>query len=330
MTDERPEISAPTGKMDWRPLKSGDELALSQLIGRMENADNPPYRTSAEEVSAWLSDTMVWKGRVGVAQDGPLAGQVVAFGQVAIFRDTGGECVLRAGVDPQYRQLGAEERLISWQIRKGRSLYDEAFPGEPGFLVTNVDPSDPGLEELLVSKGFKKIRTTHELRRELADVPAMPDIGSYREIVQWTPALDGEAWKLFNRLVDQDQHRPHAHEEWMELRESFVADWSYVALSHTGDRPQVEGFILVSAYKRDWEVLGWREGYIDLLGVADAWIRDDLSQALVIASMEAQRRDGMERVAAGVGTAAHSRVTVFFEDLGFEKSFQTRTYSLQL
>lgn len=324
------ETTAPKGRMSWRSLRAGDEALLSELVRRVEEADNPPYRTSAEEVTTWLSDTMMWKGRVGIAHDGPRVGLPVVFGQVSIFRNTSGECLIRGGVDPQYRYLGAEEKLIGWQIREGRALHHEAFPGEPGILVTNVDSDQSGVEDLLTSKGFTKVRTTHELRRKLRNIPDSPDIGSYREIVQWTPALDSEAWKLFNRIVDQDQRHPHAHEEWLELRESFVSDWSYVAVSNTGDRPQVEGFILVSAYHRDWEVLGWKEGYIDLLGVADAWVRNDVSQALVIASMEAQQRDGMERVATGVGTTANSQVTVFFEDLGFKKSFQTRTYSLHI
>lgn len=329
MIEQAPKVSHP-GKISWRLLTEADQGSLLQLIARIEESDNPPYRTTDGEVSAWLSPTTVWEGICGIAEDGPRGGQAVAFGQVSVFRTTGGECLVKAGVDPEYRSLGLEEHLVDWQVQRGTALYADNFPEEPGSLVANIDSSHTIFEDYLKQKGYLRVRTTHELRRALKDLPRNPDIGSYREIVPWTPALDEQAWRLYNRIVERDRHGHHPREEWLELRESFVADWSFVALSHTGDRPKVEGFILVSAYQRDWEVLGWKEGYIDLLGVTGAWIRDDLSQALVIATMRAQKNAGMDQVAAGVGTASRSQVTDFFEDLGFAKSFETRTYSLQI
>ena len=41
--------------IEWEPLTGAHHGALAALFARMEARDNPPYRTSAEEVEEMLS-----------------------------------------------------------------------------------------------------------------------------------------------------------------------------------------------------------------------------------------------------------------------------------
>ena len=100
----------------------------------------------------------------------------------------------------------------------------------------------------------------------------------------------------------------------------FCPEWSFVAVDRTGDRPRVAGFLLASRYEQDWAALGWREGYIDQLGVLSAWRETRVADALILASMWAQKRDGMDRSGTGVGSANHTGALAVYDSLGFARS----------
>ncbi len=87
---------------------------------------------------------------------------------------------------------------------------------------------------------------------------------------------------------------------------------------------------MVSAYREDWEVLGWKEGYIDLMGVDGSASTTGVMQALLIHSMDAQRNDGMGRVATGIGSAENDGIQAFYGEMGFIRSFETHTFALDV
>src|SRR5699024_9649381 len=91
--------------LDWRPLEFEDAQRLHELFGRLERADNPPYRTTLEE--ARENFTGEWKDPKrnslgGFCKDG----HIRAFGTVVVH--PGDTRVVRAflegGVDPQWRR----------------------------------------------------------------------------------------------------------------------------------------------------------------------------------------------------------------------------------
>ena len=45
--------------LQWRPLRATDAQRLHELFGRIEAADNPPYRTTLEEAQAEKYDLVV-------------------------------------------------------------------------------------------------------------------------------------------------------------------------------------------------------------------------------------------------------------------------------
>ena len=120
--------------------------------------------------------------------------------------------------------------------------------------------------------GFRWARTYYELRASLEDLAPVPDLGSYMSIEAWGPQWEEPALRAANRLNESEWGRPPlTQEQWMQGRTAFAPEWSFVAVDRTGDRPRVAGFLLASRYEQDWAALGWREGYIDQLGVLSAW-----------------------------------------------------------
>lgn len=310
----------------WRPLRVSDAESLHQLISRIELKDNPPYRTTLGEVRGWLQDTDKTRGRIGIAADGPRKNEPICYAIVTLS-DNSRECRARGGVCPDYRGLGVGGAVVSWQVEQGTTLLRDVT-GEGGRILTQVAGEQNELQVHLTRMGFSWARSSYELRRELSDLPLMPQLGTYYSVELWSQEWDHAARRLYARLIEEQWSMPgQSNDEWSMGMEAFRPEWSFVALDKTGDRPSLVGFVRVSAYPEDWEALGWSEGYIDLLGVEEFPGSNAISKALVIASMDSQAASGMRKVATGVGVASNAGALSFYEELGFNRSFQTRTYS---
>ena len=156
-------------------------------------------------------------------------------------------------------------------------------------------------------------------------------MGSYMSVEAWGPQWEEPALRAANRLNESEWGRPPlTQEQWMQGRTAFAPEWSFLAVDRTGDRPRVAGFLLASRYEQDWAALGWREGYIDQLGVLSAWRETRVADALILASMWAQRRDGMDRAGTGVGSANHTGALAVYDSLGFRTVGQTRLYAIDV
>lgn len=329
----RPYVELPTAERGvyWRELQRDDLHALSNLIARIEARDNPPYRTSCEEVEEMLSQASDWFGIAAFASRGMARGEMVAFMQMVV-RHTGTiECLCQGGVDPRFRRIGLGGALVQWQTDAARNVH-QLLPveGQSGRVVTNVDPGNEELEDHLKRLGYHWSRTYYELRAELHDLPATPDLGSYLRIEEWGPQWEDPTRRAANRLNEQEWGRPLTEEQWLMGRTAFVPEWSFVAVDYRGDRPKVAGFLLASRYEQDWAALGWKEGYIDQMGVLADWRHAAVVDALIIATMHAQRRDGMERVGTGLGSGNQSSALAVYESLGFRVVGQTRLYALDI
>jgi len=327
------DVPVPAGDhgIRWRTMSGDDAAPLTHLLARIEAADNPPYRTSYDEVVEMVSDGVPWHGLAGFATRGIRAGQMVAFGLVHVRRAGHLECVCQGGVDPRFRRLGLGHAVIEWQTAMAHGIVDRRPAGEPAQVVMHVEPGNEELVDHLEDLGYHWARTYYELRATLTPLPRTPELSSYLRVEPWSPDLEDVARQASNRLSEQEWGRPpQTMEQWLRGRTSFAPGWSFVALDRTGDRPRVAGFILASRYEQDWPALGWKEGYIDQMGVLEPWRHTRLADALIVASMAAQARDGMDRTAAGLGSANHSGALVVYDQLGFRTVGQSRLYAIDL
>ncbi|MDC4233182.1 GNAT family N-acetyltransferase [Actinomyces sp. B33] len=315
----------------WEDLTEGHLYALTSLLARIEAQDNPAYRTSRDEVAEMLADTARWRGIAGFATRGMAQGRMVAFAQVALRFPGHVECVCQGGVDPAFRRVGLGGTLVDWQEATARQMLAE-IPGSPrAQIVAHVEAGQHDLEEQLKSRGFHWARTYYELRADLADIPEPPMLGRYLSIEPWADEWEEPARRAANLLNEQEWGRPPITEEqWLQGRTSFAPEWSFVAVDRQGDRPRIAGFLLASRYEQDWAALGWKEGYIDQMGVLEEWRLTHAVDALILASMRAQARDGMDRIGAGLGSANRSGALAVYDYLGFRTLGQTRLYAIEV
>lgn len=324
--------SIPTTEIDtsdlvWRDMEAEDAQALAALLARVESSDNPPYRTTLGEIRAWLSDEPPWYGIVCEKA----GGEIVGFGHLSILSPDSRECICRGAVDVGFRGQGIGGKIVEWEVESGFAMLQAFSPSGKGRISTLVAAGHEDLEQHLGRFGFQWTHTKYELRRPLdLDLPTA-NPGSYYDVSRWSQEWDDQTRKLYNKLMSvQPGFQSVSPEVWQGNRYAFRPDWSYLALDRTGDRPKLVGFVQVAAYAEDWDALGWKEGYIDFLGVKDFQGATEVTKALLVATMEAQRAAGMDQTATGIGAASNAGALAFYDDLGFERSFESRAYSLEI
>ncbi len=317
--------------IEWRALGSEHLYSLAHLVARIEASDNPPYRTSLDEIKEVFLNTERRQGIAGFATSGVGQGQMVAFSQVSLRFPHHAECLCEGGVDPRFRRLGVGEALVSWQTETARHMLSASGHTGPSQIVMNVDPTNDELEEHLTRLGYHWERTYYELRADLTSIPDAPHLGSYLTIEPWSDEWDTPIRHVANRILKREWGRqPLTEEQWLMGRTAFAPEWSFVAVDRKGDRPKVIGFLLASRYEQDWKALGWKEGYIDQMGVSNEGQHTSVVNTLIIASMKAQRLDGMDRIGAGLSSTNHSGAYAAYDSLGFHTVGETRLYAIEL
>ena len=314
----------------WRVLTEDDLHSLAALFARMEARDNPPYRTALAEVAEMLSSASQWQGIAGFATKGIASGRMVAFAQTRLRVASRIECICQGGVDPDFRRIGLGRALVDWQILSARGILDRYGNNGNRAIVSFVENWQDDLEGALKSQGFHWERTYYDLRAKLSSDVQVPSLGSYMTVEQWTPQWDEELRQSANSIAQQQGMAALSEEQWALGRSSFVPEWSFIAVDRRSDRPRIAGFALVSKYEQDWVALGWKEGYIDHIGVGDEWRNSRVLDALIATSMQAQARDGMSHVATGIAQAEGSATLSVFEYLGFRVVGQSRLYATDI
>lgn len=321
------QLPVPISGIEWRPLVTSDAAQLAALIARIEARDNPPYRTSFDEILEMLEPATNWAGVVAVATVGLERGRLIAFSHMEYRQASRSELLCQGGVDPHFRRLGIGRAIVDWQTAHGRDVFVEAGVSTAS-VVMRVDPRHEELEEHLKNSGYRWSRSLSEMRVDLRTLPKLPTIEPYVHIVAWTVQADEDALHAINQAALRNNTEPLTMEEWQKGRSAFAPQWSCIAYDTRGDRPRVAGFVLASRYEQDWAALGWREGYIDQLTVFEQWRHLGLAEALIVHSMSAQKADGMERTGTGVSSDHHTDAHSIYDFLGFREVGQIRLYTL--
>lgn len=310
----------------WRELISTDVAALSALVARIEARDNPPYRTSPEEITGMLDPSGAWYGMAAFATLGVERGRMIAFTHIEMRPGSTTEVLCQGGVDPHFRRLGIGGALVRWQTQAAQRVL-EAHGTETGSVVMSMDPNHSELEQHLKDNGYRWSRSFNEMRADLRSLPQTSEIEPYLIVEPWSEKWEEPVRSKVNSLAAQIGADSLSAEDWVKGRIGFVPEWSFVAYDTRGDRPRIAGYLHASKYEQDWAVLGWREGYIDTLTVFNEWRHGGLAEALIIASMHAQRLDGMERTGTGISSEGQSEAQNLYDFLGFRTVGQLRLYT---
>ena len=329
-----PRSALPHG-LSWTPLSPLDNQALAELIARAESADDPPYRTTAEETAEYFVDP-TYSGVAGRDDTGVMR----AFALVRL-RPAGEIYTSMIGVvDPDFRRRGIGRALLHWQTERARHLIGSeragAAPGSPAatapaHVVTTVMADDERMQGHLADMGFEPMRWYREVRRFLGDEIPEVDLDGFITIDPWTPEIDDDVRRAYNQAMAETWETENVTpEDWTAGSAYFAPQWSFVAMDRSGDRARVAGYLRSGRYEQDWEALGWREGYTDVLGVLSDYRHRQIGPALLVAAMRAYAADGMEYAAAGVDTDNPSGAVDLYESLGYVPTRGTILYALDV
>jgi mycothiol synthase len=316
------------GGVTWRPLTPVDGAALVSLVSRIEDADNPPYRTSGEETLEYFGDSHRWSA-LGAWE----ADRLIAFGFVRVRHADAVKvrAFCSGGVTPEWRGKGLGGALLDWQIGRARQLLAESGKEAPARIVVHVDDDMEILAGQLRRRGFEPRRWYSQLRRDLS-LP-IPDVTLDRplSVEPWTPEIDDAVRRAHNRAFgDQWGSQPHTPETWTEGRTHHAPGWSFVALDRSSDRAQVAGYLMSSRYEQDWPALGWSEGYTEILGVLPDWRGKHVATALLTRAMRAYAEDGMQYAGLDVDADNPTGATALFMNLGYERTRGSAMYTIEI
>lgn len=321
-----PRLPTAERTLRWRPLQDGDTEALYALLRRIEEHDDPPYRSTREEVrdsvcGEWTN--LAENSLAGFDENGQLRAYSVVTEPVDGDHP---RSFLEGGVDERHRGVGSD--LLGWQVGRAREL----LAGAPGGaqLLVQVEDGMEVASELVERHGFIPGGYHTEMRRDLRgmELPAM-QLARPLELVQWSHELD-DAIRLAHGETFGPDGRPPSPERWQDGRTYFVPEWSFLVLDHTTDRSQVAGYVLSSRYEQDWQTLGWSEGYVDMLGVRAPWRGKRIATALLARVMTAYAQSGMEYAALGLDHPSREDSFGLFGKLGFVPTRDSTTYVLQV
>ncbi|HLS48615.1 MAG TPA: GNAT family N-acetyltransferase [Actinomycetaceae bacterium] len=318
------------GTLHWRHLTLSDNHLLIDLLTRVEDHDDPPYRTTAEESAETFTTTASNIGQAMVLGVDD-AGVARAYAMVRIRPGTEHDRALcDGGVDPAWRGYGVGTVLLDWQLHVARAI--QAATGRHGaWALIHVESPAADAADLLQRYGFTQTRWFTEMRRDLT-LP-IPDVRPHGnvQVEPWREDLDDAVRKAHNEAFrEQWGAEPHTPETWVHGRTYFAPEWSFVALDRTTDRARVAGYLISGRYEGDWEAQGWTEGYTDVLGVRDEWRGMRVATALLAAAMRAYAADGMAYAGLGLDLAVPTPQYGLFSELGYSPTRYSALYAMPL
>ena len=166
------------------------------------------------------------------------------------------------------------------------------------------------------SRGYPVVRYFVDMVRPLTEPFPDPVLPVGVELLAWSDRwlsssfaahaeAFGDHWGSLPPSWDEWQHRA----SWPGCR----LDLSYVAVAEG----EVVAYCMNGVYPQDWEVIGRKDGWIDVLGTRRAWRKQGLASALLNASFRSFADEGLDAASIGVDAANPTGAFHLYESLGF-------------
>lgn len=316
-----------TDSVKWRWLTNADIPVVHGLFQSLEAEANPSYRTTYTEIEQLFHQTHEWLGALALDPQGLPVGFVHA--RLRLSDPIQVRC--NSGLLKDHRSTPLQNSIIDWQGTAG--TYLTRMMGSQTRIELNCSAQNQGdqFEKLLQEHGYEWASTIYEMRGDLEVLPENRSPGDLIAIEPWNPSLeDLVRLAALEFAPDTANSIGRSLEHWMSGRENFAPELSFIALDKNSDRSRVAGFIMCATYPEDWEVLGWSEGYIDLLEVGKDWLSLGIARELIVKAMYACRNHGFDKLATAVSSHHEAELAKLFGSLGFRDDASERTYAKTL
>ena len=299
----------------WRPLTAGDADALYRLHAQFEAEQNLPFRTSREELVHNMAEPktdLASDTRVAVAADGTFLASVWI------------DLSLRQGLKHRAYVITTalaghgtlEVEAIDWAEAQVRGRFAAIDDDLPKVIRTFAEANSTDRIARYESRGYPVVRYFVDMARPLTEPfpdPVLPvgvELQAWSD--RWLPSsfaahaeAFGDHWGSLPPSWDEWQHRA----SWPGCR----LDLSYVAVAEG----EVVAYCMNGVYPQDWEVIGRKDGWIDVLGTRRAWRKQGLASALLNASFRSFADEGLDAASIGVDAANPTGAFHLYESLGF-------------
>jgi mycothiol synthase len=276
--------------------------------------------TSVEEIrSEWQAVSFNLETDAWVVVDS--SGRIVGY---ASIRDRGHESIMSfAKVHPDFRGLGIATHLVELTEERARQHIPLAQPDARVTLSTHISHVNEDAGPLLVSRGYKYVRSTWAMAIEMENAPQEP---RWPEGITLRPFIPGQNDRAVFEAVDEAfadhwGHTPGNFERWKDYhlnREDL--DPALWFLAYSGD--EIAGASLCGYY------LGL--GIVNTLGVRRPWRRTGLGMALLLHSFGEFYKRGNHKVVLGVDSQNLTGATRLYERAGMHIELQYDTYEKEL
>lgn len=301
-------------------LDATDRDDLIRLVGAIEAHDNPPFRTSPDEIERWFTSP----NPVAIA-GWCLEGTLVAYATVRLRAADRSVATCLGGIAPQWRGQGIGEACTQWQTQQATRMLGEGG----GSIVTHVEETDAHFEDHLTRLGYTREETFYDMARATDPVPGAPALAGSLAIVAWDNELSDLVRRAFNRMNAGFGATTLDTESWNDTIGDILPEASLVCLDRSSDRSLVAGFLIASVFTQDWDVIGARQGTIAMYGRDADYAGQGIVRALITESVRRFGQVGLDAV--GVSASASEPGTCrLLDDLGFTVTSASHSYVLQV
>ncbi len=292
-----------------RAAQLEDAAGIAELITAFDVTMGVEGGTSADDVRAFWTD-------VDLERDSRLIEtgdeRFVAYVELTM---RGAAPFFDGYVHPDWlgQGLGRELVRFSQQVAAGRAER----------VRTGILTSDEAAAGLVLSEGFRPVRSFYRMTIDLESAPPEPTV-SPGIVLRPFEAADAEGFHaaLEESFMDHWDHEPEPFEDWrrrtIEADDFDPALWLLAA-----DDGEVAG-ILRGTGKR------FGSGWINTLGVRRDWRRRGLGVALLHASFGEFWRRGERRVQLGVDAGSETGAVDLYERVGMRIEWRADIYEKEL
>jgi mycothiol synthase len=281
--------------------QDGEGLAVSVGELRLQLIEQEP---------GWSQDVQVWEvGDRFMAAAGAYTGTEDEEGRVFGTID----------VHPESREPAFVDEVTAAFVESANLLVQGS-----GRLLVGSRKGQEWRRSALERAGFEVVRYFFRMSRSLADpvpVPELPDgfeirpVNPERELPEWVDAINrgfADHFEHQNETVDQKQH-------WMG-DPGYLPEADLVVVNDDG--------AIVGTAENGGETLtdGTVRGWVHTLAIVPEFRGRGLGRALLLASLEALRKAGLDTVLLSVDSENQSGAMGLYEAAGFEVDHQNVVY----
>lgn len=301
----------------WRTLQHSDIPKIQETINAAVKVDRVEAGVSQEQIErifAMLGNDVATDTLTAVADDGTLA----ALALVLAPPQPDEHLAMISGlVHPAHRQKGIGSAILTWMEDRARQKFSQFDDQKPQMLRTSCQDFMADRIALFEQHGLKAERYSYKMHRSLERPLPHKPLPKGLQILTWTKEQDDALREVFNEAFSDQWGLPTMTEElWKQFFvgvPQFRPDLTYLAV----DGETMVGFCLNWVDEARNKQIGVGEGWIEAVGTVPAWRGQGLASALMVYSMKAFIKEGLEQAGLDVDTQNPTGALRLYEKLGF-------------